>query len=123
MNKAKKVVTVFMVISIVFIAGLYYYSLQVERSSGMTFYYGITCPHCKIVEEYMNEVNATSVLDIEMKEVYENSVNAAELQKVAKKCGINGDSIGVPLLYFNGECYVGDVDAKEIIRVEMEKAK
>jgi hypothetical protein len=47
-----------------------------------------------------------------MKEVYENESNGYELMQAAARCGISGDEIGIPLLYYQGRCYEGD---REII--------
>jgi glutaredoxin len=71
-------------------------------------YYSVTCPHCKIVEAYINDNNFTLKSQIVNKEVSQNEANAAELYAKAKICGIPSDQIGVPLLWYKGQCHVGD---------------
>ena len=73
---------------------------------GMILYYGTTCPHCHVVQKFMNENNLSGRLGVEEKEVYENEDNAAEMVEYAKKCGIT-EKIGIPFLVTNGSCFVG----------------
>jgi glutaredoxin len=73
----------------------------------LVFYYGITCPHCKDVEEFINTNNIHDKVEFTEKEVYENKENSDELSKVAQSCGIPLNQIFVPFLYDNGECIIG----------------
>ena len=77
-------------------------------NSTMTLYYGETCPHCKIVNDWLATHNSNGRLIIEHKEVYSNPVNAEALGAAATVCGLPDDSIGVPFLAVNGQCIVGD---------------
>jgi hypothetical protein len=73
-------------------------------------FYGIGCPHCAKVEEFIRENKIKEKIAFEEKEVYFNKENAKQLIEVAKKCGFNEKEIGVPFLW-NGEnqrCIVGD---------------
>lgn len=106
MKKAHQVILLFFVFWGLVIGGLYWISINTQPE--MTLYYGYSCPHCKIVEEYMNENNVTAKLPVEMKEVFENQDNGYELAAVAARCGITGKEIGVPLLHYKGKCYEGD---------------
>jgi hypothetical protein len=71
-------------------------------------YYGDTCPHCKIVEAYINDNNFTLKPQIVNKEVFNNQTNEAELEGRAKICGISSNQIGVPLLWYKDRCLIGD---------------
>lgn len=73
-------------------------------------FYGDGCPHCKVVEEFLEKNNLNEKIKFESKEVYHNPKNANELKLIAKKCGLNDDSIRIPLLWdgSNSKCYVGD---------------
>jgi len=77
-------------------------------NNAMTLYYGETCPHCKIVNDWLATHNADSRLSIEHKEVYSSPANAEALGAAAKACGLPDESIGVPFLAVNGKCIVGD---------------
>lgn len=77
------------------------------------FYYGNTCPHCEIVEEWFVANNVEEKMAFSKKEVYDNRVNAAELTKVAVACGLDANNIGVPFLYAEGKCLIGSPDIIE----------
>ncbi|NMB56733.1 hypothetical protein GYA19_02230 [Candidatus Beckwithbacteria bacterium] len=74
----------------------------------ITIFYGSTCPHCKIVTDYIIENKLMEKLPIQELEVYENKDNQKILQKVATECKLDQNNIGVPLLYENGQCLIGD---------------
>ena len=77
----------------------------------ITYFYGDTCPHCKELEEFIDKNDIKNKLPLEEKEVFENQANGRELAKAAQSCGINTDSIGVPLLYAEGKCIFGTPDS------------
>jgi hypothetical protein len=73
------------------------------------FYYGSTCPHCKIVEEFIKANNVKTKYDFSEKEVYGSKSNADELIKRGRECGLDENSVGaVPMFWNNGTCIVGD---------------
>ncbi len=79
--------------------------------SDITYYYGNTCPHCKEVENWMEENKIEEKIKVVKKEVYDNASNAAELRLAAQKCGLDTKSIGVPFLYSpEGKCFIGTPD-------------
>ena len=80
------------------------------NTSGIVFYYGQECPHCLKVEEYIKNNNIDAKIPVTKKEVWHDQTNAAEMIARAKKCGLDPNAVGVPLLYDNGKCYIGDVD-------------
>ncbi len=73
-------------------------------------YYGSTCSHCKVVEEYMQKNDTQSKIGIQLKEVFNNQQNSNELVAKAKICGLATDGIGVPFLFDleNSKCIIGD---------------
>jgi hypothetical protein len=121
MNKAQKIVVGFFIASLLVIAGLYfvYNSKQngTEFPSGDTLYFSFTCPHCKIVEEFIATNNVTSKINFTQKEVSLNQGNARELVSVGKYCKLQKDYIGsIPLYYSDKNCYVGDKEIIEILK-------
>ena len=135
MNKAQKIIVGFFVISILVIASLWIvynnkqknqettdYSLcnpaaypvlnetNMTLPKDITFYYGITCPHCKKVEAWMTENPIDKKLTVTQKEVYNNPINAGELMLLGTYCNLSSYRGAVPLLYINKTCYIGDVD-------------
>lgn len=122
MNKAQKVVVGFIIVAILVIAVLFIVKLNqsaIEISGNNILYYSFTCPHCKIVEQFIADNNITSKINITQKEVSLNNENANELVAAGKLCKIQNDYIGaVPLLYSGGKCYLGDVDIIDFLKAE-----
>lgn len=82
----------------------------VQSNGGPIFFYGETCPHCQKVEEYMVENSIRDKYLFQEMEVSKNKANAAVFGQKAKECGLDLNKLGVPMLYENGTCYMGDVD-------------
>jgi glutaredoxin len=117
MNKAHKAIVIFCVVAAIIIGGLWYFAERSQsKDDTVYFYFGITCPHCKNVEIWMLQNNVGAKLTVVQKEVYENQANAAELQKRARTCGIKSDEIGVPFIFYKGQCYVGEDQGIELLR-------
>jgi glutaredoxin len=81
----------------------------------MILFYGYTCSHCKAVEEYITENNLESKLNskdlkIIRKEIYKDVDNRLEFENIAKFCKLSDSQKGVPFLFYNQECYIGDTD-------------
>jgi len=87
----------------------------VKGDSNIILFYGVTCPHCKNVEAYLEENGVAEKVDFAMKEVYLDKGNATLLADKAKACGRTG-SIGVPFLWNDGECISGDVKIIEFFK-------
>ena len=81
-----------------------------NSNSSVILFYGETCPHCKKVEEWLEEnPEIEKKSGIVKKEVYYNQENSRQLGEKAKECQINeAQGIGVPFLYAEGKCIVGD---------------
>jgi len=119
MNKAQKAVVAFFAVAFLLILTLYiiYINKKPKYSNeDIIFFYGVTCPHCKNVEQFIDENNIDSKLKIIRKEVYYNETNRLELMSFAKKCNINQEQLGVPFIYYNGKCYIGDKDGIELLK-------
>jgi glutaredoxin len=87
----------------------------------IVFFYGIGCPHCQKVEEFIKENKIKEKISFEEKEVYLNKENAKLLTEMAKKCGINENEIGVPFLW-DGEkekCIIGDEPIIEFFKEKL----
>lgn len=82
-----------------------------EEVSAMVLFYGETCPHCKIVEQYINENNVRAKIKFQELEVYNNKANAALMVEKAKLCGIEATrGLGVPFFFDGKNCLRGDVE-------------
>jgi len=81
-----------------------------QPSNQIILFYGDGCPHCAIVEKYIQENKVQDKIFFDQKEVYHDKNNAQELQAKAKICGLPTDSIGVPFLWDGEKCLIGDQD-------------
>lgn len=89
---------------------------DVDKNASIIFFYGQECPHCKIVEKYIEENKIKEKVNFSEGEVYHNKNNSTFLAEKAGKCGIDTKSIGVPLLWADEKCYVGDKDVIEFFK-------
>jgi len=86
---------------------------QQPEQSQIIFFYGIGCPHCAKVEEFIKENQIEKIISFVKKEIYFNRQNEKELEEKAKICGLPTDSIGVPFLWDGEKCLIGDEDIIE----------
>ncbi|NTW13521.1 MAG: hypothetical protein HGA31_00630 [Candidatus Moranbacteria bacterium] len=87
-------------------------SASSDASTGIVFYYGVECPHCKDVEKFLDDNKASEKMSFSKKEVWHDQANSAEMAAKAKSCGLQEKEIGVPFLYAEGKCYVGTPDVE-----------
>lgn len=128
----KKIITIiFILLALLALSAFIAYRIQVVKNTpkqaetndgGLIFFYGDGCPHCLNVEKFMADNKVEEKIKIDKKEVYKDQNNAALLGVEAKKCGLNTNSIGVPLLWDGvaEKCFIGDTD---VINYLQEKIK
>lgn len=86
----------------------------VDDPNAIVYYWGDGCPHCRVLQEFIDANNITEKVSFIKKEIWGNKENAAEMARRAKACGINQEGMGVPFIYGgNGKCYVGEPDARK----------
>lgn len=117
---AKKIIYAIIALAVLFAAyiGLgYYRSRQAEKAvpasddAEIIFFYGKTCPHCEIVEEYLDKENVRSRVDFSEREVYDDPSSARLMMDRQKECGLDKEYVGaVPFLWTKDKCYVGQDD-------------
>lgn len=88
-------------------------SAPVTAVSGTVYYFGAECPHCKVINEFLEKNDIASKVSYEKKEVWHDSGNAKEMTVAAKQCGIDKKDIGVPFVFDNGTCLIGEPDVKK----------
>lgn len=79
-----------------------------DPTAALSLYYRDDCPHCKIVEQYLLDNKVEEKIQIEHKEIMNNIENNNEIMVRAANCNLDLETVGVPLLYDKGTCYVGD---------------
>jgi glutaredoxin-related protein len=65
--------------------------------SKMTLFFSNTCPHCRVVEEYITKNNTKTKIDFDEKEV-SNQDNVKQLLAAVQKCELSQENVGVPFL-------------------------
>jgi len=134
MQKKNIFITIVSVILIFgFLYGVYYFLSENDRkevnrkkalkkTNEVILYWGVTCSHCKNVEEYLkNTPDIEKKIKIVRKEVFNDKNNAADMEDKAYLCKYDtSNGLGVPFLYYQGECVNGD---QPIIDFLTKKAK
>lgn len=87
------------------------------------YFYGVTCPHCKELNKFLEEKGINKRVKYEKLEVFYNEDNAALMKQAADMCKINPSGMGVPLILDKGKCYVGTPDAEKLFLEKYNKAK
>lgn len=88
-------------------------SAPVTNVTGTVYYYGAECPHCKKINEFLEENKISEKVTFTKKEVWHDRGNAKEMTGAAEQCGIDKENIGVPFIFDNGTCFVGEPDVKK----------
>lgn len=91
--------------------GFIYRELTISNPD-LVLFVSQTCPHCKNVEDYIQQNNISNKIIIDLKEVNQQPQNQQLLQTTANKCpGLDtSQGIGLPLAFFPGTntCLSGD---------------
>jgi len=90
-----------------------------KESSDIILFYSDGCPHCVIVDDYLENNNIKNKINFKHKEVYYNKENANLLVEKAQICGFSINSIGVPFLWDGQKCLVGDQDIIEFFKLKI----
>ena len=113
-NKLKLIVLIVIGAALIGVGSYFYLksstSNQPIPSDGrIILFYRDDCPHCLKVEEYLaaNKVEE-KVTNLEKKEVSTNQDNINLLLEKARLCKISETKIGVPFLWAEDQCIVGD---------------
>jgi hypothetical protein len=96
------------VIALFIIIGLM--AVLIKKQPNQILFYSDSCPHCKIVEQYISDNNVKNYLVFGQLEVSKNPANSQLLVEKATSCGISTDSLGVPFFFDGKNCFVGDQD-------------
>lgn len=112
----KKTVAI-LVGALVLVAGFVYFGLKDDGQTGaddplaVVYYWGDGCPHCKVVNDFLEANNIADKVSFVKKEVWSDKKNAAEMGRRAKACDIKPEGMGVPFVYGgDGKCYIGEPD-------------
>ena len=122
----KKIISIIVIIAILF--GVFKLLSQKPSSTtnnnptlqDLVLFYGNTCPHCKIVEEFIKTNKIDEKLKIDQLEVYDNKANAATMVSLVQKVcpdQITKEGIVVPFLVDtkNNQCIIGDTPINDYL--------
>lgn len=102
---------IFLAILVLFIAGALTYSIIRSKSQpigDLSLYVTQNCPHCEIIKKYLTVNNLIDKYNIEIKDTGESAENINELMLYSTNCELDLGTVGVPLLYESGNCYMGE---------------
>jgi uncharacterized protein YxeA len=102
-------------------AGFLYFNLSREKIdlNQIILFYGQTCPHCKIVDDYIKNNNIEQKIKFIKLEVFNNQQNAKILSERAVSCGISSKQVGVPFLWTGSACVIGDVNVIDFLKEKL----
>lgn len=83
---------------------------ETPSPEGIILFYGEGCPHCKIVDDFIKDNKIEEKVKFSRLEVWYNKANQKIIANTAEKCGIPGDTVGVPFLYDGKNCLIGSPD-------------
>ena len=96
-----------------------------DSDAELLLFWGDGCPHCKVVEGYINDNKVEEKVKIAYKEVYYNKTNQNLLQETVKKCPSidSSQGIGVPLAFVKSDstCLYGDTPIIDWLKGRMIK--
>ncbi len=122
----KKNILTILIISVVFFA---FYKITFQKpasintdyqDSDLILFYGDTCPHCKIVEEFISENQIDQKLKISQLEVYNNQSNSTLFSNLVNEiCPDQFSSEGLPVPFLvnqqDKKCLIGDTPINEYL--------
>ncbi|MDR3559667.1 MAG: hypothetical protein P4L62_00845 [Candidatus Pacebacteria bacterium] len=84
-------------------------------NASIIFFYGAECPHCQNVEKYIADNHLDQKVKYSKLEVWFNKPNSNLMLQKAQQCGISPDQLGVPFVWNNGKCYMGEQDVENFL--------
>ena len=111
MKNINKYWPLWLIMAVIVIVVVFIFNKNKANSEDMILFYGDTCPHCKIVNDYIAENNVKERFKFRELEVYNNQANSRLMGKYATQCKLDTQNgLGVPFLFTGTECLMGDQD-------------
>jgi len=80
------------------------------KDNSALIFYSTTCPHCEVVAEYLKTDGSALKINVKKLKVDDPKTDTANIEialNKIKECNLK-DDWGVPLMYHNGICIMGD---------------
>lgn len=91
---------------------------KVLAQEAAVLFYSKDCPHCQNVEKQLTDKGYRSMFSLTEKEVTTSQANLDEYYADIKICQFPSDQAGVPMIFFGGHCYMGELDVmNEVVRL------
>lgn len=108
---------------ILIVVGLSVWGMNEDTSTGFdvtrtTYFYGEECPHCQRVAEFLAANNIAEKVAFEKLEVWHNMQNARQMNEAVKICQLSPQDVGVPMIFENGTCHVGEPDVMKFFKTK-----
>jgi len=87
-----------------------------ELEGKITYYYRDDCPHCQNILNFIEENKISEKVGFTKKELSTDAASSREFLAVVKKCGIAAEEAGVPLVYADGQCFLGEPKVMELFK-------
>ena len=78
------------------------------------YFWGDGCPHCAELNKWLGEQSWGKTVKVTKLEVWKNTDNAALMQVAADICKLQPEGMGVPFVYYKGQCSTGTPDAEAV---------
>ncbi|MFH1366975.1 MAG: hypothetical protein ABIH38_03220 [Patescibacteria group bacterium] len=80
------------------------------------FFYSNDCGHCQKVEQYIADNKVDEKVEYSKVEAFSTEENYNLFNTKAAGCQIPESQRGVPMIYENGRCYVGEIEAIDFFK-------
>ncbi len=89
---------------------LRYFHKTPASPPGIILFEGSPCSHCAVVETFIKQNAIEKNVTFTRLEVFHNATNADILADKAQTCGLNPQTLGVPLVWDGAHCIIGETD-------------
>ena len=84
---------------------------QINQSDAHVFYWGVACPFCHDVTDWIEETNAGQKISIIQKEVSQHPNYSQELMDQAHLCDLDPENMPIPILISKDQdCIIGSLE-------------
>ena len=104
----KRIIALFFALAAFLIIGTKQTDNVTLASSQNYLFFSTRCAHCDKVDIYFQKNNIFEQYNIEKRNINGDAGNAQEFNNICQDKGIPIDERGVPMLYFEGQCLMGD---------------
>jgi len=94
-------------------------SEELAGKADAILFYGDGCPHCSVVEDFLAANKVEEKVEFEKGEIYHNKKNAEIFVQKGRQCKIEVKNMGVPMLWSDGKCYVGQEEVIQFFKDKM----